>query len=305
MISENMDRTELQQIMTQLDQALHNHQQWHNDLMRTLICRLPYDKHDAAPEAHKECRFGQWYYENTLPSIKKNPGFIAIGDAHKNMHQLARNILVTLHTSNSISSYDYDNFANSLERLKLEIYALKNELEAAFYDHDPLTMALNRVTLLPILREQQEMIKRKLSDSCCIAMMDLDSFKKINDTYGHIVGDKVLAAISRYVIEHLRPYDKLFRYGGEEFLLSMQQVNLSQAYDIIDRFRKEIANLSITIEPEKSINITVSFGISILDADSTVEQCIDQADKALYFAKDCGKNCTQLWSPNMKENKRY
>lgn len=301
MLLQNTDRNELQQILAQLDQALYNHQQWHNDLIRTLACRLPCDKHDTIPDAHKECRFGQWYYSTTLRTINDHPGFIAIGEAHQRMHQLASHVLIQLNTNNTITSLDYDNFANSLERLRLEIYALKNELEILLYNRDPLTMAINRVTMLPVLREQQDLARRQFQ-SCCIAMIDIDLFKKINDQHGHIVGDKVLATLAHYLIEHLRPYDKIFRYGGEEFLIFIQQVNLSQAFEMIDRMREEISSIPFNVGLPAPIHVSISSGVTTLDPNSTVEQSIDHADKALYLAKSSGRNRTQTWNSDMAQN---
>ncbi|MDR3476586.1 MAG: diguanylate cyclase [Gammaproteobacteria bacterium] len=293
---QNTDRDELQQILTQLDQALYNHQQWYNDLMRTLACRLPCNKHDTIPDAYRECRFGQWYYSNKSKSINNHPGFIAIGEAHQRMHQLVSHVLINLNTNNTITPLDYDNFANSLERLRLEIYGLKNEIEILLYNRDPLTMAINRITMLPVLREQQELTRRQLQ-SCCIAMVDIDLFKKVNDQHGHLVGDKVLATLAHYLIEHLRPYDKIFRFGGEEFLLCIQQVNLTQAFEMLDRIREEIAAMPFNVGLQEPLHITVSCGITILDPNATVEESIDHTDKALYLAKSTGRNRTQTWNP--------
>lgn len=298
---QDMRHIELQEILAQLDQALYNHKQWNNNLVRTISCRLPCDKHDILPEAYKECRFGQWYYSDAAKKISDYPGFVAIGEAHQRMHQLTGHLLINLGAHNEVSPADYDNLANALERLRLEIYALKHELETLLYNRDPLTMAMNRITMLPLLREEQELTKRR-SESCCIAMLDLDLFKNVNDQYGHGAGDKVLTVIAHYLVEHLRPYDKVFRYGGEEFLLSIQQISLENAVEMVDRIRAEIAALPIEIGLEAPIHITISCGVTLLDPNATIENSIDQADKALYMAKSSGRNCTKTWTPEMAKN---
>lgn len=294
MLLQNIDHNEMQQILTQLDQALDNHRQWHNDLMRTLACRLPYDKHDIAPDSFRECRFGQWYYGKNSKELTTHPGFAAIGEAHQRMHKLATQILLTIESHSALSPLDYDSFANSLEHLRLEIYTLKHELEILLYNRDSLTMAINRVTMLPILREQQDLMHRKLQLSC-IAMMDLDRFKLVNDQYGHAAGDKVLAAISSYLIKHLRSYDKIFRYGGEEFLICLQDVDIKKSYQILEKFRKNIAKMKINVGLEKPVSVTVSFGLTMIETNFTVEEIIDQADKTLYKAKSSGRNRTEIW----------
>lgn len=291
----NLDRNQLQQILLQLEQALYTHQQWLTNLTRNLVCRLPFDKHDSMEEAHKECRFGQWYYTVDFEDLKDNPSFLAIGEAHKNMHQFVKQIANTLDNSENISPHDYDSLFNSVERLRLEIFSFKAELETLVYTRDPLTMTINRVNMLPILREQQTLLKRQASRYFCLAMIDLDFFKKINDQYGHIIGDKVLNLIAQYLINHLRPEDKIFRYGGEEFLISLTQLDISEAVKIIDHLREEISKTQFKVGLPNPINITISAGLTMLDPNLSVEEAIDQADKALYQAKTSGRNKIHIW----------
>ncbi len=296
MLLNYVSREEVQKNIEQLEQALFNHQQWYNALTRTLICRLPGDEHDLSPMAHKACRFGQWYYGGKIAEkLREHPGFIAIGEEHQRMHQLCTQLLCE-NANNSIRTIDYDKFANALERMRLEIYALKRELDDTLYNHDPLTGAITRVSMLPILREHQELIKREKQD-CVIAMMDIDFFKKINDTYGHTTGDHVLIALIEYSVKHIRPYDKIFRYGGEEFLFFMQNTDLTVGLEMISRLREGIAALLIDIGTQQSIHLSVSFGLTLLDPNVPVEESIDRADKALYMAKTGGRNCVKVWAP--------
>jgi diguanylate cyclase (GGDEF)-like protein len=130
-------------------------------------------------------------------------------------------------------------------------------------------------------------------------MMDVDHFKAVNDTYGHGAGDQALAASTRYVMAHLRPYDKLFRYGGEEFLLSMPNTDATTGYEVVERVRQGLAALPIPYDGKASLQITMSFGLVLLDPDVSVEQSIDRADKAMYAAKAAGRNCTRIWDPSM------
>lgn len=285
----NINRNEQQELISQLEQALYNHHQWHNALLRTLICQLAPDQHDVQPEAHKHCRFGQWYYNFSSEKLHEHPGFVALGEVHQRMHELAKSLL----TSDRITIHDYDLFANVLEQMLLETRTLKRELEDSLYHHDPLTGAVNRVNMLPILREQQELTKRK-NQTCCIAILDLDNFKDVNTQYGHQAGDQVLVETIRQVMKSVRPYDKVFRYGGEEFILCMQQTDLAQAYEMIEHLRQSIASNRISYK-DAVIQITASFGITVLDPYSLVEDSIERADKALYLAKSAGKNCTKIW----------
>lgn len=291
-------QNEMQQVLLQLDQAIYNHTQWYDSIARTLTCQLPYDRRDVAEEAHRQCRFGQWYYGAAPENLRAHPGFIAIEAEHKNMHQLAAKLLQTAASGTIISSLDYDSFVNAVERLRLQLYTLKRELEDSLYNLDSLTGANNRIGMLTRLREQQELVKRQVQ-SCCIAMMDIDHFKAVNDTHGHTAGDRVLAASAHYLMEHFRPYDKLFRYGGEEFLVCMQNTNATVGYEVVERVRQGLATNPIDYGGTNTLQITMSFGVTLLDPDVSIEQSIERADKAMYAAKNAGRNCTRIWDISM------
>ncbi|MBI2791031.1 MAG: diguanylate cyclase [Gammaproteobacteria bacterium] len=291
-----INHDELQQILAQLDQALYHHQQWHNAIIRILVCRLPCDKHDLRADAHKQCRFGQWYYsdDDTLKKIAEHEGFTAIGKAHQQMHYQAAGLLNTNSVGSNITPLEFDHFANVLDQLRLEIVAFKNEIQNLLYNRDPLTGAINRVNILQNLREQQE-ITRRQNKPCCLAMIDLDLFKNVNDQYGHQVGDKVLSTVAHHYINNIRSYDKIFRFGGEEFLICMPFTDINQGNIIIDDLRNYIASHPTEIDGLEPIYITVSGGITLLDEHSPVELSIEHADKALYQAKTSGRNCTKIW----------
>ncbi len=294
----NIEQNEMRDILTQLDQAIDNHVEWFNSITRTLVCRLPHDHRDVVDDAHRQCRLGQWYYGAAPEALRRHPGFIAFEAEHRNMHQLAASLLLTAASGSAVSSLDFDSFANALARLRLQLYTLKRELEDMLYNRDALTGANSRIGMLTKLREQHELVKRQVQ-ACCIVMMDIDHFKVINDTYGHLAGDRALTVSVRYVMAHLRPYDKLFRYGGEEFLACMPSTNATTGHEVVERVREGLAVTPIDYDGKAVLQITMSFGIALLDPDVSVEQSIDRADKAMYAAKAAGRNCTRIWDPSM------
>ncbi|EKE09018.1 MAG: Signaling protein with a GGDEF protein [uncultured bacterium] len=292
----SIDREELQAIVVQLEQALYNHLQWHNALIRVFACHLPCNLNDMHPQSYKKCLFGQWYYTAANKKLYKHPSFVSIGETHRQMHHLASELLSCVNVGQVIDSQNYDSFCNLVERLRLEISSLKREIELSLYTHDPLTGAINRVDMLPVLREIQSMDKR-LSQNSSLIMIDLDLFKKVNDKFGHPVGDKVLQVIARFLMDNLRPYDKLFRYGGEEFLICLHNTSFKDCYDRIEILRDRLSKKQIDIGKRDPIYITASFGIAELDTQLPIEDAIEHADKALYAAKAAGRNCTRTW-PN-------
>ncbi|ACO03969.1 MAG TPA: GGDEF domain-containing protein [Persephonella sp.] len=155
---------------------------------------------------------------------------------------------------------------------------------------DPLTDLLNRTVMDMIIARTIEI--SKISETpFSIAMLDVDNFKRINDTYGHIVGDCVLKEIAKIIKKSLRKSDFVFRYGGEEFLVLLPSTDSKHAYRIMERTRKNIEKASIKCDSHK-INVTISIGLITVYPDETlnIKQIIQKADQNLYTAKKKGKN---------------
>ena len=293
-MSDEIMRTALKQ----LEQALYNHENWAEALYGTLICRLTPDQRDISADAHRNCRFGQWYYTSGKAAFDRHPGVAEIGMEHEHMHQYATRLLRSSVEGLPILIEDYELFVTALKRLRLEVATVQRELEDALYNLDPLTGTPSRLGMLTRLREQHELVRREVH-ACTIAMIDLDHFKLVNDQYGHAVGDQVLIRLAHYVMSHLRPYDKIFRYGGEEFLVCMPDTDLRSGRDIIDRLREELAALPHDVNGKGAIHVTVSIGLTLLDPGTPVEQSMDRADRALYAAKAAGRNRIVTWDASM------
>lgn len=286
----NLSGQQLQTTIAHLDQAIYNHEQWYKNLLRVLIARLPPDEPDLLPDAHERCRFGQWYQSDGAAELHDDLAFAALGQAHRKMHESAARLLQRSADGLPISVNDLDQFNNLLDNMRLEIQSLRRELAETAQNRDPLTGARNRTNLLSDLREQQALVRRGLQ-SCALMMIDLDHFKEINDRHGHAAGDAVLVATSQCAQAQVRPYDRLYRYGGEEFLLLMPQVTVDAALKTAERLRVAVAAQE-THNPAASppLRITASFGVAPLDATRPVEESIDRADKAMYQAKAGGRN---------------
>ncbi len=298
MATSNLSNEQLRAALNALEQAIYNHEQWAEELYGALICHLAPDQRDLGPDAHHACRFGQWYYGEGREILEHSSGFTEVEIAHKRMHQYGASLLRASADGIPISINDFEHFVTSMKRLRLEIVTLRRELSDAFNNLDPLTGTPSRSMMLSKLREQRELVARGVQ-ACSVAMVDLDNFKAINDSYGHISGDRVLVDFAHYITAHLRRYDAVFRYGGEEFLIYLPVTDLEAAYDIIDRLREELASLRHEADGHEPFNVTVSCGLTILEPDISVEQTIDRADKALYVAKANGRNQTVIWDASM------
>jgi len=154
---------------------------------------------------------------------------------------------------------------------------------------DSLTGLWNRGTILEILKNEIDRARRQAS-ALAIALVDIDSFKHVNDTYGHLIGDEAIRAVSRSLRESLRANDSVGRYGGEEFLIVFTDCDGISAERRSDRLREEIANTAAS--SEANLRLTISVGVSEWDhaKDTTVHELLRTADEALYRAKRGGRN---------------
>jgi diguanylate cyclase len=296
MAIQQLSPDQLHAAAAELDRCLYNHEEWLNGLFGTLICRLQPDERDLDDDAHHRCRLGQWYHSGSgaTTALLDRPGFAELGAEHQRTHQCATEMLRATQTGQPVSIESYQRFMNALKRMRMEIFALKRDIEDALYALDPLTGIPGRIGLLSKLREQQALVQRGVQP-CCVALMDLDNFKSVNDVYGHPAGDKVLVTFAHHIAHRLRPYDRVFRYGGEEFLIVLPDTSLEEAYDIIERLRQEMARLPLEVGAGVPLHVTASFGIAPLDRDLSVEESIEHADKALYQAKAAGRDRCLAW----------
>jgi len=170
------------------------------------------------------------------------------------------------------------------------------ELQATI---DHLTQTFNRRALEGLAKKEIAQAKREDSN-LVIIIMDIDDFKAVNDTYGHVAGDQVLAEFSQRLKDNLREYDSVARYGGEEFLLLLPNTEVDIAMIVAEKLRKTIAAPVFLINENIDISITSSFGVACNKGENIEwRQLLSQADQALYLAKFQGKNRVRRFSPEV------
>ena len=153
---------------------------------------------------------------------------------------------------------------------------------------DPLTGALNRKGLDEALEREMARMQR-MGTRLCIAVLDIDNFKQINDSHGHLVGDEVLRHIATVLRETLRGNDSVVRFGGEEFVLLLPGINVEEAQSVVSRLQRELTRRFYLANAQKLL-LTFSAGVTCFEADEQPSAVIDRADKAMYAAKHAGKN---------------
>jgi|GraSoiStandDraft_36_1057302.scaffolds.fasta_scaffold66211_2 diguanylate cyclase (GGDEF)-like protein len=193
-------------------------------------------------------------------------------------------------------------------RTGLRILQLEDRLVEAREDmrfkatHDPLTGLFNRGVILDLL--SRELSRSRREDGCTTILLgDVDHFKNVNDTLGHVTGDEVLREIARRLLGSVRSYDFVGRYGGEEFLVVLNNCNLPSALQRAEEIRRAIASAPVQTV-RGPVPVTMSLGIlastewGVLPA----EELLREADVALYKAKAAGRNCIKLASPQVPPN---
>jgi diguanylate cyclase (GGDEF)-like protein len=199
-----------------------------------------------------------------------------------------------------------DTLRNEVDNRNTVVEALQESEARLKYlaSHDPLTGTLNRLSFIEMAAAELKNAA-KVGVSCCMAIMDLDHFKRFNDTYGHVSGDEALRHAVRILSGGLRKGDFLGRYGGEEFTIFFFNADAETGMAIAERLRKALAFSPVLLE-NQAVQIAASFGVTVAEGNPEekeyVQKLIANADIALYGAKRCGRNKVMLYNPQLAED---
>lgn len=183
-----------------------------------------------------------------------------------------------------------------LEGIVLDISdrkTLENELEE-MATRDPLTGLFNRREMSRVLEEELDRARR-YQRPMAVLWVDFDHFKDVNDTFGHAAGDSVLRSISRLLLGSVRSVDAIGRFGGEEFVIVLPEMDLEEARDTAERLRCKVAEKPQPLGNGQEVPLTISVGVAVYpDHGQTASTLCAAADKAMYLAKQRGRNCVAM-----------
>ena len=234
-----------------------------------------------------DCAGEMSVFDNEVPSA-----WVVSRDQSRVLPITRQTALAMLHASHDLSL----NFLHILsQRLRKNTQVITDDKHhirriEEFATVDALTGLHNRRWMLTMFdREVQRSLMSKLALGAL--MLDIDLFKNVNDKHGHLSGDSVLAVVAQVTSMSLRPTDMIVRYGGEEFVIFLPNTLPSDSIMIAERIRLAVENRAIDLHEFGFIRVTVSIGIAQLEEGDTVDALLNRADKALYVAKNSGRNC--------------
>ena len=223
----------------------------------------------------------------------KHIDFINLGKKHKQLHYAACHLVKEFKAQGRPNKTTYLEFKQVEEVFLEEIKNFLHTNLSAFRNTDHLTELPNRHALDILLKQEHSRLLREKKQSS-VVMLDLDNFKSINDHYGHSVGDDVLKRFAELLSTNIRQCDFVARYGGEEVLIYFANTDCNATFTIAEKLRILIHQNPIIITENESIKLTCSLGIASFNDSKTIKQSIADADKALYQAKNNGRNTTVI-----------
>lgn len=188
------------------------------------------------------------------------------------------------------SRKELDATRQQVETAEQRIVGLQRELDEAsrMMRHDQLTGILNRRGLEEMFEAESARARRRHS-TLAIGLLDIDNFKKLNDTHGHQVGDQALVHLAEVIRRHLRPQDVFARYGGEEFVILLPEAETEEAYAVLTRLQRELTREFFMADQQRLV-ITFSAGLSLVAEGEGMQPALERADAAMYEAKQAGRN---------------
>jgi len=184
-----------------------------------------------------------------------------------------------------------------LQRENLDL-VMKNRILSEISHKDALTGLYNRFYVLEKIDSEMNRALRH-GYPISVLMLDLDHFKRINDSYGHPVGDEVLKIVGQVLRDSCRVYDVAGRYGGEEFCIVLPETQVGNTTQVAERIRNRLATTPLSVG-STSIVVTASIGVAGMDSTEGVlsaSTLVERADRALYSAKHLGRNRVEMWNP--------
>ncbi len=273
--------------LTGFQRGLGGHLDWLQNWYQAALNR---DAGTPIPDPRAEsCAFHRWLEQSSDGPLSEFAGFATLVADHAAVHERATRITALARSGQTINASDYEVLMGAVLAFSTTAQALEREVWATLATVDPLTGLPNRHSMRTQLTSERDRSIRQ-NQPLILALADIDHFKKINDTFGHTQGDVVLRHVAAALRKTVRPYDGVYRYGGEEFLICLPGATKETGGMVLERIRHSIEHLAITDPSGTPIPVTSTFGMALVTHEVSVDDAIEHADRALYDGKRAGRN---------------
>lgn len=288
---------ETDRLITELDAAVESVMDWTRRILRFVVLRASPGDDVLAPAAHTLCQFGNWYEANrTHFEASDTLAAQHVERAHQAMHDAIRSVCNDVLAGRPGKHADLLAFEQSQAELLGLLARFKTSILSNAVRHDPLTGLPLRYGIEGDFALQQKDARRNLN-LLYVALIDVDHFKRINDSFGHPVGDRVLRHLADTLNQNLRGNEPLYRFGGEEFLWLMQCKSATEAEQSAQRLLTTIRTTPVPIAREQSVALTVTIGMAQVGDQEELASALERADVALYKGKETGRDCYVIDTP--------
>jgi diguanylate cyclase (GGDEF)-like protein len=271
-----------------LTQAVDDHIDWLSHWHRLAFLDLGH-RATQAETLVAPTSFRQWQQEAIQHLPQDQPAVEGMATVYEQLHTMARLVLMKTLDGQPVARNDYENVIAKYNELIQGLRRLERAFAEAASGLDVLTGLRSRLGLHEdLVREHKRFLRS--GKPFCVALMDIDHFKKINDTYGHDAGDRILASVADHISRGLRAFDDAYRIGGEEFLLCLKEADQMTGLAVLERLRVGLEKKPVQLSDGKTVPVTASFGLVLSTKDISPETMPKHADKALYRAKNEGRN---------------
>jgi len=265
--------------------VLDEHLRWIGQWHRAAFFR----KGEGGVRVSAPASFAAWCAAASKDDLAHQPVVAKLAHLHEAMHRHAKLVLLKAAAGEPPTEADYESVIGRFEDFVLHLRRVERAFGAAASGLDPLTGLRSRRGMQEALEREMNRFRR-VGQAFSVALCDIDRFKGINDTYGHDIGDRVLAATAAVISRGIRSFDEAFRMGGEEFLICLKETTLGEGYRVIDRLREDLQRSPVLLPDGREICVTASFGLVEATLETSIDDLVVQADRALYHAKNAGRN---------------
>ncbi|MEQ8603433.1 MAG: diguanylate cyclase [Marivibrio sp.] len=285
-------------VLAALDDALEEHERWMSRWRRALVCRIPPDPDLLQEDQHLATEFGRWYTIHADDPLLQQPALGDLWRCYLEVHSLSRVLAERATDAKPVPVGEYDELVRREDEFRSRARRLRDAFRKAVSELDPLTGLSTRAAMAAELEAEYARAAGGGSATgrgLAIALADIDRFKQVNDVHGHAVGDEVLRAVAGRFLSRLRPSDSIYRYGGEEFLVSLPNASPGVARSVLERLREALEERPVGLENGEELHVTASFGVAAAAPGVGLKTVIERADEALYEAKRGGRNRVVGW----------